>query len=68
MRGLTLNMVSGRLHIPKRSDELTVAAVGGNLLSKSNTLTQNPYYSVIKANKRRNRNRKSNVTFGNHRK
>lgn len=28
---LTLNIVSGRLNIPKRSEELTVAAVGGNL-------------------------------------
>jgi hypothetical protein len=31
VRILTLNMVSGRPHIPKRSAELTVAAVGGNL-------------------------------------
>lgn len=28
---LTLNIVSGRLQIPKRREELTVAAVGGNL-------------------------------------
>jgi len=28
---LTLKIVSGRPHIPKISDELTVAAVGGNL-------------------------------------
>jgi hypothetical protein len=28
---LTLKIVSGRPHIPKIRDELTVAAVGGNL-------------------------------------
>lgn len=27
----TLNLVSGKLQIPKRREELTVAAVGGNL-------------------------------------
>lgn len=27
----TLNLVSGRLHMPKIKEELTVAAVGGNL-------------------------------------
>ena len=28
---ITLNLVSGRLQIPKSREELTVAAVGGNL-------------------------------------
>lgn len=30
-RELTLNVVSGRLQIPRSREELTVAAVGGNL-------------------------------------
>lgn len=30
-------MVSGRPHIPKRSEELTVAAVGGNFSKSSKT-------------------------------
>jgi len=34
-------MVSGRPHIPKRSDELTVAAVGGNLQQRIRSLIKN---------------------------
>jgi hypothetical protein len=63
---LTLNIVSGRLQIPKRSEELTVAAVGGNLyIHKTTNISGGVSIKATQLTKGKKNNK---YTSGNHRK
>lgn len=71
MHQLTLNAVSGRLQIPRSREELTVAAVGGNLYKFGTNIKRSfSDYKLTKTDKKKLSGLKlrKNLTFRNHRK